>query len=387
MENEIIQQSTPKQTWVTFLTHFVCLGVLFFLPEVVMNLNSPRHDGIPTGIYVKFVVYIIVFYLNYYLIIDRCLNKKNSTYKIIGYNVLVLIGAIVVLYITWRLTAADHPMHIESNHQPFPESLPMTKPGEVPPPPPHELMTQPGEMQHFIQALTTILRDVIILIMAMALSVAIKLNNRRVKYESYRQQMIASQREEELKSLKNQLNPHFLFNTLNIIYALIDVSPQKAKHAVHEISHLLRYVLYENPSIVTLAQELKFVSSYIELMKLRIGDKMPINVLVSDGGCGEMPIAPLTFISIIENVFKHGNTGNKNHAMEIEVIADAGVVKCRTSNYFMPESLSQSTSEGIGLANLRRRLNLIYGDNAQLETKKSDDQYIVELIINLNNSK
>ena len=164
MENEIIQQSTPKQKWVTFLTHFVCLGVLFFLPEVVMNINSPRHDGIPTGIYIKFVVYIIVFYLNYYLIIDRCLNKKNSTYKIIGYNALVLIGAIVVLYITWRLTAADHPMHIESNHQPFPESLPMTKPGEVPPPPPHELMTQPGEMQHFIQALTTILRDVIILI-------------------------------------------------------------------------------------------------------------------------------------------------------------------------------------------------------------------------------
>lgn len=386
-------KTTKRQKWVTFLTHFTCLGALFFLPEVMMNISSPHHDSIPTGIYVKFVIYIIVFYLNYYIIIDRCLNKKNSIRKIMGYNVLVIISALLILYVTWHLTAAEHPIHIESNHQPFPEALPphshggdaSAPPHSQPAPPPH-LMTTPGELHHIMQALTSILRDTVILVLAIALSIAIKFSHKWINAERNRQHLLFTQREEELKNLKSQLNPHFLFNTLNTIYALIEISPQKAKHAVHEISHLLRYVLYENASVVTLSKEIKFIETYIDLMRLRIGDKTRIDVHIDDGGCGHLKIAPLLFITIIENVFKHGNTGKSDHEMNINIIANNGVIKCHTSNNFDKENRVE-TSEGIGITNLRRRLNLIYGEDAKLECRVLDDCYTVDLEINLNNNQ
>lgn len=142
-----------------------------------------------------------------------------------------------------------------------------------------------------LRRVSFLMRDVVMVILTVALSVAMKLSDYWVKLNRQRQEMEMVQHKEELESLKKQLNPHFLFNTLNSIYALIAISPDKAQQAVHELSQLLRYVLYENSPTVPIQDELTFIDNYVKLMKLRIGDKMPINVTLDSGDCNDCHIA------------------------------------------------------------------------------------------------
>ena len=334
-----------------------------------MNIGSPHHENIPTGVYIRSVIYIIAFYINYFFLFDKYIDKRYGQWKFIFYNIIILIFAILILYIVWDLTAADKPIHA------------LDKP-YLPPPPHEEVLHHPGELPHLIRSIGNFIRDGVILIFIIGLSVAIKLSQRMIKLQQYRQSLIATQREEELNSLKSQLNPHFLFNTLNSIYALIDISQPKAKKAVHELSYMLRYMLYENPETVELKSELDFIKNYIALIKLRLGDTIPVNVSIDTGNNEKVRIAPLIFITIIENVFKHGNTGNSAQAMEISIIEKDGYITCHTFNYFNPKK--QSQNNGIGLSNLRRRLALIYKEKAQLSFHQTENTFTVDLHINLN---
>ncbi len=365
---------TTKQKAVTALIHLICIFILIFLPEVIMNLGDTHHATLPTGIYLKALLYLSVFYINYFFIIDRCLDHRHPTWKFISINFVILLISIAILLTMWKLNAADRPIH---------------GPGGPPPhmaTPPHHIheeeLLQHGDLKHFARSMSLVIRDIIIIIFSISLCLAIKLSQRWIRMGEKRQALVAAQREEELNNLKNQLNPHFLFNTLNSIYALIDISPEKAKYAIYEISHMLRYVIYENPASVNLEDELKFIKSYIELMKLRLGEKIPVKVALDSGNSATAQIAPLIFITIVENVFKHGNTGNPSQKMEISITAHDGIVECRTFNHFNPEA--KHDDNGIGLQNLKRRLNLIYGDKATLSFNDIDNTFTVDLRINLN---
>ena len=113
--------------------------------------------------------------------------------------------------------------------------------------------------------------------------------------------------EAELKNLKNQLNPHFLLNTLNNIYALIAFNSDKAQEAVQELSKLLRHVLYDNQqTFVPLEKELDFIRNYVALMRIRLPQQVEVSVNLEVDSGGALQIAPLIFISLIENAFKHG---------------------------------------------------------------------------------
>lgn len=360
-----------KRKMVTILMHVTCIFILYFLPEIVMNIGDPRHDTIPTGVYVKTIVYIAVFYVNYLVLFDRCINKPHSALRFVGYNVVLFVVAMSIIYVAWELIASNQPVHSEYQSN---QNIPLKAPDST--------VFYVGEMEHKIMIFTRFLRDAIILILTITLSLAIKFSNKWVATERQREAQRVTQREEELKSLRSQLNPHFLFNTLNSIYALIDICPETAKHAVHELSHMLRYVLYENPSTVTLKQELKFVDSYVSLMKMRLHRDVKMKVTLNSNGHDNMLIAPLLFVTIIENVFKHGDITNPTKPIEISIIAEDNVVKCHTFNYVLP---SDKKTEGIGLNNLRRRLSLLYGENADLEVSASCDTFTVDLRINVKN--
>lgn len=364
-----------KQKIISLIIHLTAIFLLFILPEIVMNLGDKNHTTIPFGVYVKTIIYILAFYINYLYIVDHCFNRSKSSLRFAIYNAILFIGAMTIIYLSWKFTAAERPVHSE---MPLP-----------PPPfhdnfPPHhsQSIAFPGETQHFFASLSRFLRDAIILLLTITLSLAIKLSIRWAMAERQNKEQIVAQREEELKNLKNQINPHFLFNTLNSIYALIDICPEKAKQAIHELSHMLRYVIYENPQTVTLKQETDFIVNYIELMKLRLGDKYNLNTHINIDGHENLRIAPLMFITIIENVFKHGNTGNPNDKISISITADNGIIKCYTSNSFIVSNISKSN--GIGLNNLRQRINLIYGESANLETNVIGNCFTTELTINLN---
>lgn len=167
--------------------------------------------------------------------------------------------------------------------------------------------------------------------------------------------------EAELSWLKNQLNPHFLFNSLNNISSLIQIDPDQAQDAIGQLSDLLRYALYEsNKPLVPLIGEVEFMRCYIEMMKLRCSSKTSVQVDFSSDIDASVQVAPLLFISFIENAFKHGTSSNQPSQISVSLQCHDGHVcfNCRNTNF--PKTNTDHSGSGVGLENTRRRLELLY---------------------------
>ncbi len=345
--------TTARQKWITAITHFLCLCIIFILPEVMMSRSIPG-GGESWRMYIKSLIFVAAFYINYYILIDRCIGKRHWVISLIAWNIVVIAVSMTIVYFTVFPGVSAHNRPI--------------RPGEP-------------ENAEFIRRVTFMLRDIVMVALTVALSVAMKLSDYWSKLRSQQQEMQSAQQKEELQSLKNQLNPHFLFNTLNSIYALIAINQGKAQKAVHELSRLLRYVLYKDTPTVALSEELAFIDSYVKLMKLRMSDANPVNVTLDAGDYGDYPIAPLLFISPVENAFKHGNTGHAGDSIDISIIAREGRVSCVVSNHFI--TCDRPQDSGIGNTNLKRRLELIYGDRAEITTETTGDIHTLRLTIKI----
>lgn len=334
-----------------FFIHLIAICILLVFPDLLFGASRRHWDS--TGvwamsIYFKAVVFLAVFYTEYYCIIGRTLLSKRI-WAFAGFSLLLAVVALVV-------------MHIGQNCI-------------MPPRPPrHELST----LNMILRQASFTLRDLGLMVLVIALSVALKFSENWAQIEKRHEQLLASQKADELQNLKNQLNPHFLFNTLNTIYALIAVSPEKAQDAVHELSTLLRYVLYENPEKVRLSREISFLKSYAALMEARMGEG---TVRLAFDVHGDPEVAPMLFVPLVENAFKHGNSHDASTPIEVSITADsAGLIVCSISNSYLPKA--GDAPGGIGIANLKRRLQLIYGGDASLSTKADGHTYHAILKIN-----
>ncbi len=337
-----------RQRIIRFFIHSLCILILFVLPEVLMSMSRPSNAGFNPIFYFKTAVYIAVFYVNYYYIIDASLSRHGGILRLLMVNIVLMIVATLTLYVIWMLAKDDMPEH---------------------------------KVHSMAMTASFLLHDFVMLCLTVGLSVALKLSDRWIKMERNQQEAVMARREVELRSLKNQLNPHFLFNTLNSIYALIDIDARKAQDALHELSRLLRYVLYENPRTVTLRQEMEFIDNYVKLMRLRLSEKMPLNVTLDYGDFGDERIAPLLFVNVVENAFKYGNTGRPDQGIDISITASQGVVRCVISN-FHAQTIRSASASGIGIQNLRRRLDLLYGGHASLNISDAE-RFVVEMSIKL----
>ena len=187
--------------------------------------------------------------------------------------------------------------------------------------------------------------------------------------------------EQQLEYLKYQINPHFLMNTLNNIHALVDFDPEKAKSTILELSKMMRFVLYEgNKKGVPLDREIAFMQNYITLMKLRYTDKVRITVKVPES-IPNNEVPPLMFITFIENAFKHGVSYRQDSFIDIEIsINDGHLIFC-CSNSRIPKE--EDKHGGVGLANVKQRLDLIYKDRYKLDINDEPSHYTVKLNIPL----
>lgn len=187
--------------------------------------------------------------------------------------------------------------------------------------------------------------------------------------------------EQELTHLKHQINPHFFMNTLNNIHVLIDIDQEKAKRSLVELSKLMRYTLYEGTgSLVLLSQEIDFISRYISLMKLRYSDKVEIVSRMPDVTNG-IQIPPLLLVTFIENAFKHGISYQQPSFIIVTLAVDDDNktihFECSNSRHTLKQS---DVGGGIGLENVRKRLDLIYEKNYSLTVTDDDpEQYRVIL--------
>ena len=190
--------------------------------------------------------------------------------------------------------------------------------------------------------------------------------------------------EAELAWLKNQINPHFLFNTLNNISSLTQIDADEAQDAVMQLSDLLRYAMYEtNKPKVPLDGELEFLHNYIELMKLRCNEMTTVSetIEVEDGN---VEVAPLLFISLVENAFKHGMDSYAPATIAISLVQKDGTLVFTTDNTNNPKPTKDRSGSGIGLENTRRRLDLLYPGRYQWEqTITPENIYHVKIPLQL----
>ena len=190
---------------------------------------------------------------------------------------------------------------------------------------------------------------------------------------------------QQLEYLRYQINPHFFMNTLNNIHALVDIDPTKAQETIVELSKMMRYVLYEgNKQGVPLSQEFDFIRHYVSLMRLRYTDKVHITLDLPQE-TSDRQIPPLMLITFIENAFKHGISYQHDSFIEMkaEVKDDKLQFVCRNSK----SEKSNEEKGGVGLANVRKRLDLLYDNNYTLHIDDTADIYSVGLVVPLLNSK
>lgn len=190
-------------------------------------------------------------------------------------------------------------------------------------------------------------------------------------------------KEAELKLLKEQLNPHFLFNTLNNLYGLSIAKSEKVPELMLKLSELLRYSLYETQDeIVPLEKEVHYLENYMELEKVRLEEKHQIE-FIRKGDFSMIQVAPMLLIVFVENAFKHMNKiGDGKVVVTIEVENDQLVFRCKNTCDEV-ESNETKKSGGIGLENVKQRLQLIYPKSHRLSTIRENGEFLVELTIKM----
>ncbi|QLG46934.1 sensor histidine kinase [Costertonia aggregata] len=203
------------------------------------------------------------------------------------------------------------------------------------------------------------------------------------KSEKEKQLLIQESFKAELKYLKAQLNPHFLFNGINNVYHLIGKNDTLAKDTLLQFSELLRYQLYESGTQIVLEKELGFVSQYIKMEKTRKGSDIQLTYTIEFESSAKK-IVPLLLIPIVENAFKHcsNHTNNTDNRIEIKIKEVGGKLSLHCSNTFDGVT-GKNAVGGIGLTNVKRRLSIVYPDKHELTIHRKNSSFMVDLIMYL----
>ena len=217
-------------------------------------------------------------------------------------------------------------------------------------------------------------------------STVLKVFSDWVRYQRDRQILEKQTMQSELRFLRSQINPHFLFNTLNSLYALTLKQSEKAPEIVIKLSEMMRYMLYEcNEKRVPLSKEVNYIQNYLDLEKLRHGNNVDIKFDL-EGQVNHQMIAPLMFIPFLENSFKHG-LKNQIEPGFVDIKMNVGIEKVgvniensRSQN--LPSQIHKR-SGGIGLKNVQRRLNILYPNKHQLSISETPKTYSIQLQIEL----
>ncbi|MGC4101015.1 sensor histidine kinase [Ferruginibacter sp.] len=339
---------------------FHALGIIIFLCLPVLFLsNGPEHKSIllvatNSWFWIFSLLYISIFYLNAYILFPRLyLEKQYLLYAL----VLILLLAFV-----YFLEPFDHIISLAP-----PPNQPPVNAAPAP---------MPGGRQRNVDFVSVFLFFII-----MGLSFVIPLAK---QWQQAQQQYLLAQKDKinaELYFLKAQINPHFLFNTLNNLYSLSLTNSEKTPESIMRLSNIMRYVTDEvNNDFVTLGDEIQCISDFIELQKLRLNSKTA--VVFEAGATGRnIPIAPLILLPFVENIFKHGISNNESSTINIRIAVKEREILFNCSNSIF-NSTKNSSRQGTGIANVKKRLENLYPGKHFLKTEESGNIFEVHLIIN-----
>lgn len=233
-------------------------------------------------------------------------------------------------------------------------------------------------------ALISNLSEIIITLLMVGASTVISVAKKLQLETQMRQNLEKEKVSSELSFLKSQINPHFFFNILNSIYALAGTENHPAREAIYTLSHMMRYVLYDTKNnLTTLSKEIGFVEDYLKLMELRITDKVQV-IFEKPTVISDVEVAPMLFLPFIENAYKHGISGIYPSYIYIGIEQSGKTLQIEVRNsIFENQTINKEESNGIGLMNTRRRLDLIYPGKYELSTNEDTLQMEYTVILKL----
>jgi len=355
----MLQRSKSKL--ITILIHVLVWTVfglvIFFRHPVFFGTDISYQLWITQTVTLSLLV--IAFYFNSSILVPRFLLRNHTVYYFL---IIIAIVVAIVFMNAWVETA-----------------LPKTSPGNA------DDLFRPrlhqAPLGRRINTLTMII-SALVLVIGTSISLIQKLQKDKQEREALEKDKATS----ELSYLKAQINPHFFFNTLNNIYALTKIDAEEAGKAVHQLSRMMRYLLYETQQGETrLSQELAFVKDYISLMQLRLTDAVKI-VIDAPAHLMDMPMAPMILLPFVENAFKHGVSATHQSYIHIDLQQRGNLLDLTVKNSIMKDnSVRLDTNSGIGLVNTRRRLDLLYPGKHKLDICElnTGNEYTVHLILDL----
>lgn len=357
---DLQQRKNPRELCIEIIVHVLTWSYIFLSPLLFKRRGeSIEWDHYLHGCMLPLTV-CIAFYLNYFLLVPRYLLAKGKEKWFYIINVLLFIA---------------YQSSVELQSLIFPP---------IPVKGPHSPMGRP----HLPPKIYFVVRGLLLYIFAIGASVALNLSMRWRRSEQARAEAELGRSQAELKNLKNQINPHFLLNTLNNIYALTAFNQEKAQQAIHELSRLLRYMLYENQTDrVSLCKEVDFLKSYIALMRLRIYNNVDVQVNFDVPDDENLQVAPLIFISLVENAFKHGVSTSGKCFIHISLTATREHLRFSCENSNTPKNESDKAPGGIGLKQVASRLEYAYPGRYTWKSGVSQDGQTYYSIIDLYDKK
>lgn len=354
-----------------------CLAFLS-LPYVLAEDGFSKLAELPANPHeqrnlVSYLLTIAFFYTNYYVLIPKLFFKRKYIfYGLCSVGCFLLIdGTLVVINRQGRDQLAMRqgpPLSIDSMDRMPPPPFP----GEDRPPFPPDHFPESGPQRAGLPS--ELSQTFFLTLVGFLLALALRINNRWRETEREKIQT-------ELSYLKAQINPHFLFNTLNSIYSLAIIESPPTADAIVKLSSFLRYVIQESQKDqVSLRNELEYIGQYIALQRLRLGDTAQVNFTV-DGNANGKQIAPLLLISFIENAFKYGVSPEEPSAIQVNISIQDNGLRCYVVNKKVRLFQPTAVASGIGLTNTKARLQLLYPDRHQLIIDDKPARFTVDLAI------
>ncbi len=325
--------------WATFY------GIMLY--PIVLEGRS-----LPSGTIARLFAATALFYLNYFFLVPKLLLKKDIyIYVLVSVTLLIIVGAIVQL----------------------------SFPPDFPPRPIQDFRPRkPPVDKNWLRLLFV---PVMAIGIPYAISAVLRMYREWKKNEDLRKKVEKEKIQSELQFLKTQLNPHFLFNSLNAIYALSVKNSKETSEAIINLSEMMRYMLYEaDKDMVPLTKELEYIKSYVQLQRLRLADSENVTLNIS-GEDKNKAIPPLLFISFIENAFKYGTDYQGRTTVKINLIIDDDSIHLSVMNLIGIHN-KEKNSFGVGLENVRNRLKLLYPNAHVLKVKNDGETYSVNLVLN-----
>ena len=314
------------------LVHVAAWSLMYLTPLSFFSHDNGNNLALSLAICMAPLLQMVAFYTNYFGFIPKLYVKRKKRQFWI-YNALLVVVLGLALHF-W--------MHYAHGHFDHGAARDATR-----------------EIRN-IDRLFFIFRDVTNICISAAMGATVSLALRWQHIEKALAKAEAKRTEAELKSLRAQIKPHFLLNTLNNIYALTAFDSGKAQKAIHELSQLLRHLLYDNQrQMIPISEEIGFLSNYIQLMQLRLSPEVEVK-LEQKIENPKVEVAPLLFISLVENAFKHGISATEARFIHISIYNRGNEIFCHIENSNHPKGDGDRSGHGIGLQQVKQRLELIY---------------------------